>query len=98
MKDEITLTFNYQECLLIRHCLESYADKWVDNIRELTKIANCEYTSAEIKDKCTKEIREIAPIRISTQKLWEKVSHQMHGISNVPAHLSAAFKDPEEND
>lgn len=91
MKDKITLTLTYQECLIIRHCLDEYADKWVGNIRELLRIANCECASAEVKEECAKKIREIDPIRISTQRLWKKVSDEMYGISYVPEHCLSTF-------
>lgn len=98
MKDEITLTLTYQESLLIRHALESYAGKWIADIRSLNPIVNCEYATTEMKEKAKKEIENLHVIRISTRRLWSKVSDAMYGPSRLSEHVVLSFQDPESND
>lgn len=95
---QISLKVTYQEYLIIRHSLESYADKWGDRTRELLAIRDCEDTSVDMKERCTIEIYEVHKIQLATQKLWLNVTNQMHEQTKVPNHIQESFQDPEQND
>lgn len=94
----ISLKITYQEYLIIRHSLESYADKWGDRTRELLAIRDWNDTPTNMKERCTIEIHEINKIQLATQKLWLNVTNQMHEQTIVPEHIQEAFQDPEQND
>lgn len=98
MKDNVTLILTYQESLIIRHSLDSYAEKWKSHIRELRAIIDCEDASTEIRERCATEILELDKIRIFTQRLWLKVSNEMYGSTPAPEHISSAFQDPDDHD
>lgn len=98
MNDIITLTLTYQESLIIRHALESYADKWCADIRSLVPIVDCEYATADMKELAKEQLKQLDIIRIETQRLWSKVSHAMYSASSVPEHIVSSFQNPESND
>lgn len=96
--EPISLKVTYQEYLIIRHSLSSYAEKWGNQTRELLAIRDCEDTSISTKERCTLEIHEIHKIQLATQKLWLNVTNQMHEQTKVPEHIQQSFQDPEQND
>lgn len=95
---QISLKVTYQEYLIIRHSLESYADKWGDRTRELLAIRDWNDTPTNMKERCTLEIHEIHKIQLATQKLWLNVTNQMHQHTKVPDHMQESFQDIEQND
>ena len=95
---QISLKVTYQEYLIIRHSLESYADEWCARTRELLAIRDWNDTPTNMKERCTIEIHEIHKIQLATQKLWLNVTNQMHEQTRVAEDIQDSFQDPEQND
>lgn len=94
----ITLKVTYQEYLIIRRSLSSYADKLGNRNREILAISDCEDTSYDMKERCTIVIREIDKMQFATRKLWLNVTNQMHEQTKGPNCLQKTIQDSNEND